>query len=306
MSDLFELWEKPTAKEINMLVGWRQWADAGSISSSLPEYFIEALDARKIGEIKPHGYYIFQAPGTHHLFRPVIKIEDGRRQHIEKKQNEIFYAESGDQGFVIFLGDEPHYNVEQYADAFFAVLKELNIRRVVGVAGVYGPTPYNKDRQISCIYSLAEMREEMEQYAVNFSNYEGGASIGSVLVDRAENEELEFIEFYGFVPAYDFSQSNQSMMQQGISIENDFKAWYDISQRLKHMFKLDMDLAELYEQSEEMILALDDKIEEIIEKMPQLNIRDYMDKLQTEFNELSFVPLDDVWEQGLADIFGDE
>ena len=52
MSEMVVLTEKPQAEEIYMLAGWRQWADAGSVSSELPPYWIEQLGARKIGEIK--------------------------------------------------------------------------------------------------------------------------------------------------------------------------------------------------------------------------------------------------------------
>ena len=65
MDELVEIWEKPTAAEIYMITGWRQWADAGSISSALPEYLVELTAARKIGEIKPGPFYLFQIPGTH-------------------------------------------------------------------------------------------------------------------------------------------------------------------------------------------------------------------------------------------------
>ena len=117
MNDLFEIWEKPQAQKIIMLVGWRQWADAGSISSKLPEYLIEKTNAQKIGEIPTDDYYLFQIPGTHHLVRPLIKLEDGYRREFEEKRNEFFYAGDEEQGLVIFLGDEPHMNVGRYGRA---------------------------------------------------------------------------------------------------------------------------------------------------------------------------------------------
>ena len=49
MSKAVEIWEKPTAQEIYMLAGWRQWADGGSISSGLPQYLINQTKAEKIG-----------------------------------------------------------------------------------------------------------------------------------------------------------------------------------------------------------------------------------------------------------------
>ena len=160
MDDLVELWEKPVAEEKYMIAGWRQWADAGDVSSGLPQYLIEQTGARKIGEIKHDGFYLFQVPGTHHFMRPEIKLSEGYRQELRSQQNEFFYADFDRKGLLIFLGDEPHLNVERYAEAFFDVVKELGVRRVVAVGGVYGAMPYDKDREVSCVYSLRYNRPQ--------------------------------------------------------------------------------------------------------------------------------------------------
>ncbi len=304
MNDLFEIWEKPQAKKIIMLVGWRQWADAGSISSGLPEYLIEKLDARKIGEIHTDGYYLFQIPGTHHLVRPLIKLEDGFRREFEEKRNELFYAGNEELGVVIFLGDEPHMNVERYGRAFFGAAKALGVSRIAGFAGVYGAVPYDRDRQIHCIYSLPEMKDELDNYALGFSNYEGGSSIGSYLVHRAEAELMPFVVFYGFVPAYDFSQS--AAAPQGLRLEQDFKAWYDIMRRVNHLLGINIDLAQLQRQGEQLTEAMAAEVADFEEKMPQFDIRAYLEQLETGFTELSFVPLTDVWADGLRDLFADD
>jgi len=60
-----------------MIAGWHEWADAGAVSSGLPQYLIDETRARKIGEIAPDGFYLFQIPGTHHLLRPVVQLEEG-------------------------------------------------------------------------------------------------------------------------------------------------------------------------------------------------------------------------------------
>ena len=43
MSDVVDLWETPQAEEVIMFAGWRQWADAGSTSSGLPQYLIKRM-----------------------------------------------------------------------------------------------------------------------------------------------------------------------------------------------------------------------------------------------------------------------
>ena len=300
---LLDFQEIPTSANMVMITGWRQWADAGTISSELPAYLIKKTGARKIGELRSEGFYLFQMPGTHHLLRPVVEIEDGVVKDLEQKRNEFYYSGDEEQGLVIFLGDEPHLNVERYGEALFNAVAALGVKQMAGVAGVFGPTPYDKDRQVSCIYSLPEMRQFLEEYAVSFSNYEGGSSIDSYLVAMAGRKSIAYFTFYAFVPAYDFSQS--AMQPRGIQIERDYRAWFNVMQRLNHILTLGMDLKELENHSAEMVAAIDAKIEELIEELPQLNIREYLDKLNADFDELTFVPLDDVWEQELRDIFKD-
>lgn len=304
MDELIDLWKRPTAKEIYLIGGWRQWADAGEISSGLPQYLIQRTNAEKIGVINSDaGYYLFQVPGTHHFLRPQVKLEDGYRKSLPANRNEFFYAGDEDKGLVIFLGEEPHVNAERYAQAFFSAVGELGVKRVALVGGVYGAMPYEKEREVSCVYSLPEMKAELEEYAVRFSNYEGGTTIGAYLADKAEQVEVELLVFNGFVPAYDFSQFSE--LVPGIRIERDYKAWYDLMKRLKHMFGLDLDLSDLERLCQELLASMDAKLDELEEQMPQLEIKAYLDKVADEFTERHFVPLDDVWRKGLEDIFKD-
>ncbi len=303
MDELVELLEKPKAEEIYMIAGWRQWADAGAVSSELPRYLIEHTKARKIGRLRSDGFYIFQVPGTHAFLRPEIKFVDGHRKSITTHRNEIFYTGNERRGCVLFLGEEPHISGERYAEAFFNVARELGVKRVAGLGGVYGSLPYEKDRAISCVYSAPAMQEELSKYAVSFSNYEGGASLGSYLANKAEQMGIEYFTFYAFVPAYDFSHLSQQL--QGLRIENDYRGWCELMRRFNHMFHLDIDLADLERQSEDLTVSVMAKIDELDSKYPQLKVKDYVADLAKDFVEMPFMPLD-VWERGLSDLFTDK
>ncbi len=297
------IYEKPRAKEIYMIAGWHQWADAGAISSALPRYLIDLTGARKIAEIQPHGFYLFQIPGTHGFLRPEVRLEDGFRKSMSSNTNEFYYTGDDERGLVIFLGHEPHMNGERYAEAFLDVVKALGVRRVVVVGGVYGATPYDRDRAVSCVYSLPGMKEEMESYAVTFSNYEGGVSIGTYMAHHAEAAGVPLVSLYAFVPAYDFSQLTDKL--QGMRVENDFKAWHELMRRVNHMFKLGLDLSDLERRSNELTASIAQKINEIDGRLPQLGIHEFMARVGAEFTETPFMPLD-VWERGLEDLFTDE
>lgn len=301
--ELVSIWDRPRANEIYMIAGWHQWADAGSISSGLPQYLVQLTNAHKIGEIRSDDFYLFQIPGTHHLLRPEIKFEDGFRTELRPRVNEFYYAETPQNGLIIFIGEEPHIYEDTYAAAFLHAAKEFGVKRIGAVGGVYGSMPYDKDRDVSCTYSLRKMKSELDNYALRYSNYEGGATIGSYFIDRAERKNMEMFVWNAFVPSYDFA--HPSMMPQEMRIENDFRAWYELMRRFNHMYNLGINLAELDHQANELTNALEAKIEELEHEMPQLRIREYIEKVNEEFTENSFMNLDDVWERELGDLFKD-
>lgn len=302
MSELVEFWEKPSPG-MCMIAGWHQWADAGSVSSGLPRYLVDYTGARQIGEMLPGDYYLFQIPGTHHLLRPIVKLNEGYREGLEKRGNEFYLAGRPGQEFVVFWGEEPHRNEALYAEAFFDAVEELGIRRVAAVAGVYGAVPYDKDRSVSCVYSLPWMKQELSRYAVRFSNYDGGATISMYLAAQAEARGIELFRFCTLVPSYDLATA--ALPVQSVAVDEDYKAWYDLMVRLDHMFELDFDLSDLEAHSTDLISEWHDKIEQLARTMPQLEVGAYMDQVSQEFTERSFVPLSDVWEQGLRDLFDD-
>jgi proteasome assembly chaperone (PAC2) family protein len=308
MSDLIELWEQPTAEELYMIVGWRQWADAGSISSGLPRYLVQQTKARPIGLIHPDNFYLFQIPGTHDLVRPVVKFNEGFPEALDSHRNELFYTEqvteNGRVGLLIFLGDEPHLNIEMYATALLQMAQDLGVRRIVGLGGVYGELPYDKERMVSAIYSLPPLKEEIKALAVNLSDYHGGASIGSYLCRRAGERDMEYVSFYAFVPTYDFSHISQ--IGSTIRLENDFMAWLGVMKRINYMLKLNLDLSDLQEKSDHLIEVVDTKVDELDNTDPQMGVRDYMTSLAEAFDEVPFEPLGDVWEEELNRLFEDE
>lgn len=303
MDELIELWEQPTIASASLIAGWRQWADGGATSSELPKYLIEQTHARQIGVLKSDPFYIFQVPGTHALFRPEIKLEDGWRTELRVKQNEIYLAENNGKPLLIFLGDEPQLNVARYAEAFFHLAQTFRVPRVIALGGVFGTVPYDKEREITCTYSLRSLKNELQEYAVSFSNYEGGVSIGSYLLDYAEKLGIPYLVFYAIVPMYDLTQL--SPLLQTLLVERDHRAWFDVMRRVNHMLQLGLDLSDLERLGRQIIQSFDAKLDDLEKAMPQVRIRAHLDKLTENFVEPSFMPLDDVWKKGLSDLFKD-
>jgi len=307
MTGNVELWEHPKARETYMLLGWRQWADAGSVSSGLPQYLIYHTKARLIGQLRGDSYYLFQFPGTHDLIRPVVKFEAGYPTSLHTPHNEFYYSGNEQKGLVIFIGDEPQLDVENYTKSILYAAMELGVKRIIGLGGVYGELPYDKERLISSTYSLEHLKKEVEELAVNLSDYHGGASIGSYLCKRAGENEIEYISFYAFVPTYDFSHISQ--IGSSIQIENDYTAWLNIMRRVNYMLQLGLDLSDLEKKSRILQERIKKKVEELEQMAPSSGLSEYFQNLSDEFEEKPFDPLDEIWEdeiRRLLDKFDDE
>jgi proteasome assembly chaperone (PAC2) family protein len=304
MNQAIDIWERPESKELLLITGWRQWADAGSMSSGLPQYLIKQTGARQIGEIKNDGFYLFQFPGTHDLVRPVVKFQKGYPESLKTKRNELFYTGNSEQGVLILVGDEPHMDIERYVGAVLDIAEMLDVKRIVSFGGVFGELPYDKERLISAIYSLPSLKSEVDRLAVNVSDYHGGASIGSYICKRSGERGVQYVGLFAFVPTYDFSSVDQ--IGNTIRIENDYMAWYSVMRRVNYMLGTDFDLSDLQKRSSRMVELIDAKIEELDSLVPQLEVRDYMDRLAEEFTEVHFDPLDEVWEEEFRKLFDDD
>jgi len=302
MEERVKVWEIPETSENYMIAGFEQWADAGEISSGLPPYLIERTGAERIGTIRPEGFYLFQVPGTHHLLRPTVKFVDGYRERMSSHENNLYYANVQGKGLALYIGEEPHQNEEIYAEAFLDLVEAINVRRVIIVGGVYGAVPYDRDRDISCMYSLPRMKKELDHYAVLYSNYEGGTTIGGYLAHQAEFRGIELVVFNGFAPAYEFGQLGLTV--QAMRVEEDWKAWLDIMKRVDYMLGLGLDLSDLEKRSSALISAWQRKIVELDEKHPELGIKSHLDTLAKDFHEHPFIPLDSAWDV-LGDILED-
>ena len=300
MPEALELFDIPKADEMYMITGFRQWADAGSVSSGLPEFLVQTSGARPLGEIHTDGFYLFQIPGTHNMVRPVVKFDQGYPVSFESQHNQFYYTENSQRGVVIFLGDEPHVDAERYVRSILDAAKQLRVRRIIGLGGVYGMVPYDKERMISCNYSLPWLKDQMSGLSVSLTEYHGGASIGSYLCRRAGEQGIEYVGLYGFVPLYDLSGNLQ--INKTVRIENDYTAWLGILRRINFMLKVNFDVSELTQSAARLARSIRSQLEEIERESPEVGVAEYMRKLSEDFTEMPFIPLDDVWEENLKHI----
>ncbi len=280
--------EKPFAQYL--IAGWkRQWSDGGEISGGLPQYLMEKLGARKIGEMGKEvstRCYPFHVAGTHDAYRPGAAFRDGLPSKPMYRENYFFDVGNG---LIIFLGEEPWLRLDVYGQAFFQAIQELGIRQTVAVEGYNGPAPPELERSINCVYSRPHMKETLEKYGARFSDYgsdtRSGPTIGMALVTLAHFEypDIEMFRLGSRAPMYPLSTPRNEQ----VAILRDHKSFYDIMRRLKALFKLDIDLSDLRTKGDAESSQLRELLERISASSP--DAKRMIDMARADFNFTPFV-----------------
>ena len=305
--ELFTFTDKPEANYL--IAGWRrQWSNGGRISSGLPRYLIEKNEGRQIGQMTEYVNrmcYPFQVAGTHDAFRPAAAFHEGLPSSAMSRQN-AFYEIGG--GLLVFLGEEPWYRLDIYAEAFFSAIKDLGIQQTVAVEGVNGPAPPDLERRITCVYSRTEMREQLERYGVQFSSYGSrgrqGPTIGMALVSMAHYEypDVQMFRMGAMAPMYPFMTSNNNQL----GITQDHRAYYDILRRLRSLFSIEMDLSELEQLGNRESQELLDNLERL--GRTNNEAKQIIDQVRMDYQYTPFVEpvdLDPALDQALENILRD-
>ncbi|MFC1847513.1 PAC2 family protein [Chloroflexota bacterium] len=269
--------EKPTF----MIAGFNQWANAGNVSSGIPEYLIEKLSAKKVGHIRKDDFYLFQLPGSHFIFRHPVKYVEGYEEgYQEEPVNDFYYTEISKKGLVIFNGTEPNQHEDVYVNALLDGAKELGVKRIVVPAGVGGEVPFDKERLVSCTYSLKQLKEELKDYALTFSNYNRNATIGMVINHYSKERGIESIRMSARTPTY----------QIPLEIPTDKRAMYDILRRIRYMFGINLDLSDLEKEISQQISDFENALKRLYVGNPELEsqIITYMEQIEEGFKELTF------------------
>ncbi len=305
--ELFTFTDKPEAN--HLIAGWRrQWSNGGRISSGLPRYLIEKNGGRQIGQMSEYVNrmcYPFQVAGTHDAFRPAAAFHEGLPSSAMSRQNSFY--EIGN-GLLVFLGEEPWYRLDIYSEAFFTAIADLGIRQTVAVEGVNGPAPPDLERRITCVYSQAQMREQLERYGVQFSSYGSrgrqGPTIGMALVSVAHYEypDVQMFRMGAMAPMYPFMTSNNNQL----GITQDHRAYYDILRRLRSLFDIEMDLSELEQMGNRESQELLDNLERL--GSTNNEAKQIIDQVRLDYQYTPFVEpvdLDPALDQALENILRD-
>ena len=240
---------KPKLRKPYIICGLSGSFNGGNVSEDGVDFFINQFNAEKFAEMPAARYHLYQIPGIDNL-RPVFKMQDGLIVDSELPVNEFYYAinPNSDHDLILFVGDEPSFNWEEYADTVVDVAREFGAVKLFSMCGILDMTPYTREPVISCTCSDALVKKEMENYHVTFSNREGMANFGQMLVHACMNKGLEAVNFTVRVPCYP---------EFNVFLADSPKSLKAILVRLKDLMRYDLNFEKLDGEVKEMEGKLD-------------------------------------------------
>ncbi len=252
-SKKLKIYDRPKFKSPRLLLGFSGWMDGGDVSTGTVKCLIEKLEARKFAEIDPEGFYIYSFPGMMEMtamFRPHTKIEDGLIMSYEAPRDAFYASEKGD--LILFLGKEPNLNWEEFGECIFSLCSEFGVKMIYFIGSVSGLVPHTREPRLFCSASSERLKDAFGHYGVNYTNYEGPASIVTYLTVNCSNYDLGMISLVATVPAY-VQGSNPKCIEA-------------VARRLVGMLGLRVDLDDMSAVSEEF----ERKLSEVVQEQPEL------------------------------------
>jgi len=271
--------EKPELRQPFLVCGISGWVDGGEAATGSIRYLVRKLGANLFAEIPIEKFHIFQVPGQLTL-RPQIKIEDGLLKEHAFPQNQFFHWVNPhtEHDLILFLGTEPNLNWEEYTATILNMAKEYSVVRIYVLGGVLDKTPHTRESGVFCACSSKQLREEMQKYGMQSSNYEGPGSFSTTLLHFCQRKRMPMVSMTARASYYP---------EFNIVIPRNPRAIKALVIRLNSLLRLNLDISDLEREGKE----LEAKLDFMASHNPEF--RNYIEELEKEFVEVKYEePLD--------------
>jgi proteasome assembly chaperone (PAC2) family protein len=272
--DNVKFYSKPVLRKPYIVCGLSGSFNAGDISLGGVNYLVNEFNGVKFAEMPASRYHIYQIPGIESL-RPVFKMQDGLIVESQLPVNQFYYAKNSnsEHDMIIFLGYEPGLNWEEYAETVVDLACDFGAFRLFSLCGLLERTPYACEPLISCTCTDTKIKQEMENYQVTFSNREGMASFGQMLIYTCKKKGVEGVNFTVRVPCYP---------EFNVLLSDSPKSLKAILVRLKDLIHYDMN----FDKLDSMIKEMEGKLDFIRQQSQEFNA--FIEELEKKYIEMPY------------------
>lgn len=262
---------RPPLRNARMVMGLDGWMDSGRVSTGVIDCLVETVRARRLAEINPRNFYIYNFPGpmeVSSMFRPHTHIEEGIVLSYREPANTFRYNE--EHRLILFKGKEPNLQWQAYADCLFAVAETFQVTTLCFVGSVAGLVPHTRTPRFFGTISDIGMQPLFARLDVAPSSYEGPASLVTYLLTRARELGLNMFTLVAEVPAY-IEGTNAVCIEAAL-------------RRVTAALDLSLDLSAAQNASEEFRRRIDDAMRE------KPDLAELLRKIEDQYNKEHHAP----------------
>jgi proteasome assembly chaperone (PAC2) family protein len=229
------------------------------------DFLQSTLKAEQIGEISSDDLYIYSSPTL--ASRPITVISEGVLESLRFPSNTLFACQrlGAAHDLLLLQGIEPDLHWQQFADAIVECLQTFKAQRLYTIGGYLDYAPHTRMPRLSAVVTHAALKDELEAYDVDLTDYEGPTSIQSYLLAACRAHSIEGISLWGGAPSYvqgSYPRLTHAMLQF-----------------LSQLWRLPLDLEEIEEQASELEASLHEQID----TNPEL--ADYIRRLEQVYDQ---------------------
>ena len=259
------LTKRPSLRAPYLIAGFGGWPNGGNVSTDTVYFLQSTLKAEQIGEITSDDLYIHSSPTL--ASRPITVIREGVLESLRFPSNTLFAYErlGAEHDLLLLQGIEPDLHWQQFADAIVECLQTFKAQRLYTIGGYLDYAPHTRMPRLSAVVTHEALKDELEVYDVDLTDYEGPTSIQSYLLAACRAHGIEGISLWGGAPSYvqgSYPRLTQAMLQF-----------------LSQLWHLPLDLEEIEEQAVELEATLHEQID----TNPEL--ADYVRRLEQVYDQ---------------------
>jgi len=259
------LTKRPSLCAPYLIAGFGGWPNGGNVSTDTVYFLQSTLKAEQIGEITSDDLYIYSSPTL--ASRPITVISEGVLESLRFPSNTLFACQclGAEHDLLLLQGIEPDLHWQQFADAIVECLQTFKAQRLYTIGGYLDYAPHTRIPRLSAVVTHEALKDELEAYDVDLTDYEGPTSIQSYLLAACRAQGIEGISLWGGAPSYvqgSYPRLTQAMLQF-----------------LSQLWHLPLNLEEIEEQAVELEATLHEQID----TNPEL--ADYVRRLEQVYDQ---------------------
>jgi proteasome assembly chaperone (PAC2) family protein len=259
------LTKRPSLRAPYLIAGFGGWPNGGNVSTDTVYFLQSTLKAEQIGEITSDDLYIYSSPTL--ASRPITVISEGVLESLRFPSNTLFACQrlGAEHDLLLLQGIEPDLHWQQFADAIVECLQTFKAQRLYTIGGYLDYAPHTRVPRLSAVVTHEALKDELEAYDVDLTDYEGPTSIQSYLLAACRAQGIEGISLWGGAPSYvqgSYPRLTQAMLQF-----------------LSQLWHLPLNLEEIEEQA----IELEATLHEQIDTNPEL--ADYARRLEQVYDQ---------------------